>query len=322
MLKRKLISATLLLAGCILVLSSCKKEDVTLDNGTNQYTLKQLFTYLKSTPQTFMVTAGTDQTVTGDKGTLLVFNPQSFKDASGNIISSGMVMIELIEMYTPGDMIANRVNTSTAMDMRLTSGGSVHIKATMGGVEVFANDYDIAFKQDGMKEAPMALFRGIEIIDSTGTTIEWSDDSTNTVDRTAKVDTNQNFYYLFDSCTTFNWINCDYFYNAPSPKTDITVVLPDNTYDPTNTQVYVTFPGINSVTCLYSYDATAHTFKFGASSYHIPIGTQIDVVVISAKNGNYYLADQQNITVVNNQTVTLTPVTQPVSVIAALLNSL
>ncbi len=61
-----------------------------------------------------------------------MFNPQSFKDGSGNIISSGMVTVELTEMYTPGAMIANRVSTSTAMHRRLTSGGSVNIKATMG----------------------------------------------------------------------------------------------------------------------------------------------------------------------------------------------
>ncbi len=323
MLKRKLLSASLLFLGtAMILLSSCKKDDITLTPGNNEYTLKQLFTYLKSAPQTLLVTAGTNQTVTGSKGTILKFNPTSFKDASGNIISSGMVTIELIEMYTPGDMIANRVNTSTAAQQRLTSGGSVNIKATMGGVEVFANDYEIAFKQDAQKEAPMALFRGYELIDSTGTTVQWSDDTTGTVPRTTKLDTTQNFYYLFDSCTAFNWINCDYFYSAPSPKTDITVVLPDNTYDLSNTQVYVVFPGINSVTCLYSYDATAHSFKLGASSYYIPVGSQIHVVVISAKNGNYYLAQQQNITVVNNHTVTLTPVTQPVTAIQALLNTL
>jgi hypothetical protein len=323
MMKRKLLPASLLsFAMLFLFLSSCKKDDINLNNGNNEYTLKQLFTYLKSTPQTFMVTAGTAQTITGAKGTLLIFNPQSFKDASGNIISSGMISIELTEMYTPGAMIANRVNTSTANNYRLTSGGCVNIKATMGGAEVFANDYDIAFKQPAPKEQPMALFRGYSVIDSTGTTIQWSDDSTNTVDRTTKLDTTQNFYYLFDSCTTFNWINCDYFYSAPSPKTDITVVLPDNTYDLSNTQVYVIFPGINSVTCMYSFDATAHAFKFGYSNYFIPVGSQVHVIVIGAKGGSYYMAQQQNITVTNNHTLNLTPVTQPVSAIQALLNTL
>lgn len=323
MLKRKLLPASLLLLGTlILSLSSCKKDDITLNPGNNEYTLKQLFTYLKSTPQTFMVTAGTSQTITGAKGTLLMFNPQSFKDGSGNIISSGMVTIQLTEMYTPGDMIANRVNTSTAMQQRLTSGGSVNIKATMGGVEVFANDYDIAFKQDGYKEAPMGLFRGFEVVDSTGTNVQWYDDMTNAIERTTKVDTSQNFYYMFDSCTSFNWINCDYFYNAPSPKTEVTVVLPDNSYDGMNTQVFVIFPGINSVTCLYSYNAATHSFNFGHSSYFVPLGTQIHVIAISAKNGSYFLAQQQNITVVNNQTVTLTPATQPLSAIQALLNTL
>ncbi len=323
MLKRKLLPVSLLFVGTLIfLLSSCKKDDITLNNGNNEYTLKQLFTYLKSTPQTFMVTAGTNQTITGAKGTLLIFNPQSFKDAAGNIITSGLVTIELTEMYTPGAMIANRVNTSTASKQRLKSGGSVNIKATMGGVEVFANDYDLAFKQDAQREEPMALFRGFQVTDSTGTNIQWYDDITDTVPRTTKVDTNQNFYYLFDSCTTFNWINCDYFYSAPSPKTEVTVVMPDNSYDLSNTQVYVVFPGINSVTCLYSYDAATHAFKFGASSYYIPVGSQIHVIVIGAKGNNYYLAQQQNITVVNNQTVNLTPVVQPISAIQALLNTL
>ena len=323
MSKRKLLPAALLFLGTVIVaLSACNKDNITLNNGTNEYTLNYLFGSLKSTPQTFTVTAGTNQRIEGAKGTLLTFHPQSFRDANGNTISSGTVNIELIETYKPGTMIANRVTTSTASNRQQTSGGSVHIKATMNGQEVFANNYSIGFKQSGPSENPMALFRGYAVTDSSASDIKWADDTTGTVDRTTKVDSSESFYYLFDSCTSFNWINCDYFYSAPAPKTDITVVMPDSSYNATNTQVFVVFPAINSVTTMYAYDAATHSIKFGYSNYYLPVGSQVHIIVIGAKNNNYFTVLQQNVTVTNNMTISLTPVAQPLSYIQSLLSSL
>ena len=93
--------------------ASCEKT-----NTSSTYIvfhLNQLFSGLRSTPQNFTVTAGRDTTIYGTNNTLLHFYTNSFKDAGGNIIQSGTVYIQLIEMYKPGDMICNRA-TTMAMD--------------------------------------------------------------------------------------------------------------------------------------------------------------------------------------------------------------
>jgi len=318
-MKVKFLPALLLIPAACFTFSACNKEDKVLDPGNNIMTINSLFANLKSLPQTFTVTAGTTQSIRGSKGTILTFHPQSFKNASGNIISGGTVTIELTEMYKPGEMIANRVTTTTMSNQALTSGGCINLKASINGHEVFATSYSLAFRQDGFSDQPMGLFTGTQVTDETGTNIKWNDDMTNPVERTEKVDSTQQYYYLFDSCTSFNWINCDHFYSAPDPKTDIKVVMPDNSYTRNNTQVFVIFPEINSVTTMYSYDNATNTFSFGYPSYYLPVGTTVNILVLGAKNNSYFMAYQQGVVLTNGISVSVSPATQPLSTIQAQL---
>ena len=318
-MKKKQLLAPLLLLALVIGLYGCGKDDASLGSSSQIFTLKSLFANLASTPQTFMVTAGQTQTITGTSGTKITFRPQSFKNGSGGIITSGTIKIELVELYKPSEMIANRVNTVTA-DQLLTSGGSVNIRATQNGSEVLATSYAISFKQPGNSDNPMALFRGAPA-SVEDPTIIWGSDTSGTVPRTIKDTASENlFFYAFDSCTSFNWINCDYFYTNPNPKTDISVVA-DSTFKTTNTQIFLVFPAINSVACLRSYNTTTHTFSLGLPGYFIPVGSNIHLVIISAKNNTYYMEVQKDLTVTNGMSVNYTPSVQTqASVRDALLN--
>jgi len=317
MLKRNLLKCALLFGSLLVLFSACKKEDIVLNNG-NQ--LRYLFLHLQTAPQSFTVNAGTDQTIEGAQGTLIKFNPQSFKDGQGNIISSGTINIELTEMYKPGDMIANRVTTTTVQQRRLQSGGSVKIVATMNGRDVFTNGYALGFRQPGFSTEPMSLFLGVEKVDSTGTRVQWSDEQQQTVMETTKISTK--IYYLFDTCTAFNWINCDYFYSAPDPKTKVRITMPDNSYDLGNTQVYAIFPAINSVSSLDDYDAGTHSFNLGNDNYMLPVGATIHIVVLSAKDGSYFVDVRKNVTVSSGLNIAATPVASPIESIQAALSGL
>lgn len=319
--KKLLRSALLLSALSVILFTACNKEDITLQPN-NPQTIKSLFADLRSTPQIFAVEAGTNQTITGQQGTRISFHPQSFKNAAGDIITGGTIKIELIEMYKPGDMIANRVTTTTAAQMMLTSGGSVNIKATLSDREVFATTYGIAFKQPAASENPMALFKGYPITDSSGTNIKWYDDTSGTVNRTTKIDTLASFFYLFDSCNSFNWINCDYFYSAPAPKTDITVTMPDNSYTMANTQVFVIFKDINSVSTMYAYNTASHAFSFGYPSYHLPVGAHVDILIMGSKNNAYFADLHSNVVLTQNMSITAAPATQSLANIVSLLSGL
>jgi len=287
----------------------------------NTQTIQALFQELKETPQAFTVSAGTSGQITGARGTVIRFNPQSFKDAGGNIITSGIINIRLTEAYTPGQMIMNGVTTTTAANKQLTSGGCVDIKATLNGQEVFANNYAISFKQPGPSENPMGLFKGYQTTDP-GANIKWNDDITNIVERATKDTTSQSFFYAFDTCVNFNWVNCDYFYTAPDPKTDLKVVMPDSSYNALNTQVFVIFPTLNSVTNLYIYDAATRTFSFGYPGYYMPVGMSIKIMVVSGRNNAYYMDLQTGLTVTNNMTVTSNPASQTKTYIQAQLSAL
>jgi len=48
-----------------------------------------------------------------------------------------------------------------------------------------------------------------------------------------------NSYYIFDSCTNFGWINCDHVFTQPTTEMTINIVLPDKSFDPTNTMFFI-----------------------------------------------------------------------------------
>lgn len=320
-MKRKQLLAPLLLLALVIGLYGCGKDDASMGSNSQVFTLKKLFGNLASTPQIFMVNAGQTQTITGASGTKITFRPQSFKNAAGTVITSGIVKIELVEIYKPNEMIANRVNTVTPTQL-LTSGGSVNIKATQDGNEVLANSYRISFKQPGDSNNPMALFRGAPI-SAEDPTIIWGNDTSGTVPRTVKDTASENlFFYTFDSCTSFNWINCDYFYSNPGPKTDVSVVATDSTFNINNTQVFVVFPGINSVSSMRTYTAATRTFSLGLPGYHLPVGSVIHLVIISAKNNTYYMDIQKNILVTAGLSVNYAPAVQTQASVADGLNNL
>jgi len=318
---RKLMVPFMIL-GLAIGFSACSDDkDPAPSNQTKS--IASLYQALKETPQSFTVNAGSSQTITGARGTIIRFNPQSFKDASGNVITSGMVDIQLTEAYTPGQMLLNNVTTETNNNSLLGSGGCVNIVATLNHQEVFANNYSISFKQPGANEQPMALFKGIVSTDPLTSGVTWSSDSSNTVLRATKDSlANPTFYYAFDTCLNFNWINCDHFYTAPDPKSDVKIVFPDSSYNQSNTRVFVIFPDQNMVTGLSHYDAATSTFSLGYPSYYLPVGTNIKVAVMTARNNDYYFDLKENITVTNNISVTVSPAIQSVSAIQAVLLNL
>ena len=128
-MKRIYLLMALFCTTAVIVVISCKKKktDPTYDASN----LNRLFSDLKTAPQSFSVQAGRDTVIAGADSTLIRFYPNSFKDAAGNAITSGIVNIDLVEMYKTGDMVLNRTVTSTVDAQLLKSGGQVNIKATM-----------------------------------------------------------------------------------------------------------------------------------------------------------------------------------------------
>ena len=319
-MKKAIFPIALLAIAAIAFIASCKKShNATVTAGTPS--LNQLFAGLRSTPQNFSVTAGRDTVVYGSKGTKLHFYANSFQNAAGAIITSGTVYLSLIEMYKPGDMIANRA-TTMANGQILQSGGQITMTATMNGQPVYANKYGIGFQHSNQSYAPMSLFYG-----STGnadSTTTWTQGDTTkqgniadgTITDTAGVGGTftATSYFYFDTCTSFTWANCDWFYANDSPQTTVSAILPDTSFNAANTQLYLVLPNVNR------WGVTADTFTavlstaepyLGSGSYNaatktmklisegqtniVPAGLNYKLVVIANKNGQFYYYEQSGI---------------------------
>jgi len=262
---------------------------------------------LRSTPQTYTVIAGRDTVIMGKDSTVMHFYPNSFKLATGNIITSGSISIQLIEMYMPGVMIANGATTTVMDGTLLQSGGQVYIKATMNGQEVFANKYGLGFRHPGSSNQPMEIFYGS--LGNVDSTVQWTISDTSKTGSAASgtttdssistaTDPHPSFMYIFDSCTSFDWVNCDHFMgNGANDK--IFFQLPDDSYSNTNTVVYLTLTETNSVEkAEYSGGG-----KFLIA--HLPGGVPYKTVAITNKDNMYYYCEQIGTTTVTHAVITV-----------------
>jgi len=290
-----------------LFITSCKKNDNPNDPSTTTTTdispasktqaLASL-ALLRSTSQSFTVQAGTSKRIKCSGGTLVTFYPNSFKDKNGNIITAGNVDLQITEMTTPGDMLANRTSTTTS-DMLLRSGGEMNIKATMSGQEVFANKYGLAFKAAAPTTQPMELFYGDTNNPDSITTWDirkggpgtYASNGTLTISDSA-YSIVESAYYVLDSCTDFNWVNCDHPYDATSKFVKVHLVFPDNTLKDAYPSLNIAYPSINIATCFgpTEFNSSSHTMTFSGWA---PIGPSSKIaLLIPLKNGDFYYYEQ------------------------------
>ena len=316
MTRRFRISVVVYIA-VVAMMAACKKterstssttpiQDVVIPPVYDRSQLNNLFSAFRPVAENLTVTAGVHQVVTAAGGTRLTFYPHSFKDAAGHTITSGTVNIAITEMYKPGDVIANRATTNSNYGL-LVSGGQIKLKATKAGQEVFANKYGVAFARPGYSAQRMVLYYGNT--NNADSLARWtvSDTTAGMVALGTVYDSmlvGAPYSYPFDSCTSFNWINCDYF-TSYSPVTTISVTPTDTTFNCSNTEVFLVFPGINAVASANTYDPYTYTF----SSSMMPVGLSVDVVVIANIGGNYYY--YQEIGVPVTTAMTFHPVMAP-----------
>ena len=278
---------------------SCSKSY----NAGNK-SLNQLFSGIRPASQQLTVIAGQDALVYGTLGTKLHFYANSFKDANGNIITGGTVNLQLTEMYTTADYIENRTSTVSG-DALLTSGGEINLIATLNGQRVYANSYGITFARTNLSSDTMQLYYGST--NTSDSVVTWTAGSnTNAGTKSVNADTVYGkAYYVFDSCTGFDMINCDYYYNwnLADAKTVVTAHVTGSDFDYTNTEVVIAIPSKN-VAVFMSYN---YALKCFVTPQIVPVGESYDVVSITNNNGSWYYSKQTGV-ISNNLSLTVTPV--------------
>jgi len=257
---------TLILVFLIGSLSACKKDKT----ETKQVLSLAEFNAKFSVPvQKFNGTANAAFTVTGTKGIKIEFPANAFLDASGNAVT-GSVGVTLKEILSKRDILLSGKMTESNKQL-LVSGGEFQILAFQNGQQLKLNPAAVVNVSVPTKlsSEPMDLFM------FTGTTVS---DSTWMLNQKARV-LSTPAYYQF-SLPGFGWVNCDYFYNNPNPKTTITAspVYSGTVPNIKDQRAYLIFDNINNVVGL-PFEVSINKHQSYLNS--MPIGLTGKIVILS-----------------------------------------
>ena len=187
--------------------------------------------------------------------------------------------VQIVEMYRPGEMMANHAGTATTDGHFLRSGGQINISATTGGIELLANKYSVSFKKPESTAYTMNLYYGSSY--NRDSALEWLIGDINEQTGTVCVATGTDTTYTFDSCNTLGYVNCD---RLPT--------------DSGATEMYLVLPTLNSYieNRIGAYNDSSHTFLFGDDGSQLPIGLDYKLIVVGSKNGKYYYGEKTGTT--------------------------
>jgi hypothetical protein len=306
----------LLVAALAVFFVACNKTPDTVSQITDPLDvdntqLNALMASLRYTPQQFTIAAGTKQVIRGQKGTKLTFYPNTFLDDAGNPIVSGTVDVRLTEMYTTGDMIANGA-TTMGKEGYLESGGQVLIKGTLNGKPVRVAKYGISFA-NAKENTTMSLFPGNT--NNPDSLVMWEDPMTapGSFATGTMYDSSDPaspaLVYNFDSCASFELINCDQFQTSTAPRTKIYVKIDNPMFRYHNTRVFLAFPTINAVGTLNKYE-TANQWFTVYELYKVPIGMPMNLVILAFRSNKIYYYEQKGLTITANMEIDVSGLTE------------
>ena len=276
-MKRIKISMLAIMGCAMLAVVSCKKDNPTpAPQGAvpSLSALKDFYSGNRADAvQLFTIASGSNQTITGSKGTMITFNANSFETMSGAPVT-GNVQVELIEIFNKKDMILMNVPTmgNTVLGTApLISGGEFRIKVKQNGQELRLKagmNYTVIAPAVNGFDPNMDIFYGEENSD----TITW-----NQADSSAIWGQGNQYYALFDS---LNWVNLDYFMNSGGPQTLVRTQLPSG-FNNQNCSLFISVDGTNTIASVWNYENGMFTT---APSYTLPIGMNVHFVAIAMIN--------------------------------------
>lgn len=299
---KQLLIAAVAAAG-VMAFAACRKESkttttVTKLNNAKDFVNKygpgtQIFTLnVANLPQTITLNGGTKVTIPGG----MRVNGQPI---------SGTVTVEAIEVLKRSDVLFSGTNTNTNDGKLLNSKGFIY-------VNVKSNGHDV----DNYLTSPLHVTMAAQEGDST---LLWKGDTSVNGSgqlgwgiRNGGMVKSGPIGFEFDF-SNLGWINCDLYYGLDMPKTTMHVSLTNNpgtyaTYygNTGNTYVFLCISGVDVATQIYTLEGD------GVKSYDnsIPIGSTARLLAFSIKDGHYYVAQKDIVTVANETDVlTLTETT-------------
>ena len=310
----------------IVSFSSCSKKDE--NDATQQQEelpdgnalLQRFLNNRQNAKQTFTVDGSTGGIVTGEQGTKIII-PAGALGLNGNPVS-GIINIELIEIYSKEDMM--RFNMPTNGERQngdvemLKSAGEFFINATQEGIELeVLAPIQLISKPIDFSEADteITLFKGGNNIEDTN---NWQEDEFTQVSIGEVEGENGEWManYLVD-LSSFGWTNLDRWFNYDGELTTLNVDTPEG-YTGNTCEVYLSYDGEASGLArmdVYDEQTGMFTEHFGK----IPVGQQVHIILIAEINGVLHYAIQG--TTITQNHIEVMPEPQP-GTEAELLNSI
>jgi hypothetical protein len=324
---KKIILSMVALVIASIVMVSCRKNDI-IENPNDNF--DNFLIKYKSPTQQFTVNGATGGTITGNKGSKIVFPPNAFV-RSNNAPAAGNVTVFLNESLSKTDWLMDGVSTTSQSGI-IESGGMLNLNpvdATTGEAlkinpamsSPAATTFVLAVvpRPASAGAAPMQLFlpdtaspTGGPIVSAPlAPVLSWSAVQSNRFD-------NLSTSYSFQ-LPKFGWANCDRFYSTPGPKTTLKVTpVGEAMTGATNVRVILVCRNINTMINL-----PPKTGFFESYLNSIPVGLVVDIVALGkAANGKLIFKAISANTVTAGQTVDITPVITNEATVAAYLNAL
>lgn len=281
-----------------LIIFSCKKDKggfadpVRPEDPSTSFNMndkQKLLRDLATPAETFVINTNAVSTISGSKGTQIVISPSAFVTISNQPVT-GNITIKLKEALTKKDMILNNAVPVSNKNL-LVSGGEIYLSAWQNGQQLKKNPafngINVNIPISGSPASQMALFYANGDEDLSNDTLNWtpSNDTVSVYQDTSSAGPYYSFYPDSLNTGSFNWANCDYFWNDPNPKTSLTFTLTGQ-FDNTNTAIYLSLNGNNVL--MQAYPNSYSSLTQGFSAYNIPINNNFTLVCISYVGGNYY----------------------------------
>jgi hypothetical protein len=256
-------------------------------------------------------------TITSPAGLTCLFPPLCCVTPNGLPIT-GKVYVQMLLIRKKGDMVA--ADKPTISNGRLlVSSGEIFVKLTRNGDELkLAPGKSIVLKYNDPQPIPgMQLFYGEE---SNPDRFNWIVGDSIGSGGTQTVTVGNNFYQLVSS--RLRWINCDAFVNTTGTNPVQVAASLSPIYTNANSVCYLVFNNRQSVLGMYG-NAVTKKFQTGL----VPVGEPVTMVVISKLADQYFIGKQafttgQNITAVNQQIISITPLQTTLPDIKAYLDTL
>jgi len=304
-ISKKYLALFMLVA--LVLFNACEKEEevVYVNNNNSNIVLDFFKSNLNDAKQITSVDLSSASYILGNKGAYIYISPCSFLDENGNSVT-GVIDFELIEAQTNLDMLKINRPTFTKDGQLLVSGGVVYVNATQNGIALQINpDCSLhANIQSGVgtiDSKPMEYFVGSE--DENGV-FAWEQEISDTVTTILQDTTNSSGVSYGFPIDSVGWINCDYFNGSVS--TTVLMELPSG-YDGSNTQGFIYYSNINSLTGLYDFNQDG---VFGSGA---PVGMNVNFLSFSGDSINGYYYNITPSTIVSNHYEVISTMKGPVT---------